>query len=164
MRPYYLFLFLTAVFMSGICTAEKPQENLRDLYESGLSLDIGGVAFGGASFDTYLSNKLNLELSLGVIAGAGLNFHFKGDDPDVRWSPYIGAHGGIIPEIDIDLFGDDDDDTTVRPNVYLPLGVHYISDSGFSLALEIGYMHAFGNDESDPFDIPWFGCKIGFRL
>ncbi|MBN2585935.1 MAG: hypothetical protein JXA64_01475 [Candidatus Fermentibacteraceae bacterium] len=160
-----LFALLSAVlFLSSVCPAQKAQGNVRDIYESGISLDLGGVVFGGASFDTYISNKLNLELSLGVIFGAGLNYHFIGDDPDTRWSPYIGVHGGLIPDLELNLFGDDSDEPTVRPNVYLPAGVHYISGSGFSLALELGYMHAFENDDANSFDIPWFGCKIGFRL
>jgi hypothetical protein len=164
MRPARLFVLSVVICLSSICLAQKEQGNIRDIYESGISLDLGGVVFGGASFDTYLSNKLNLELSLGVIFGAGLNYHFKGDDPDIRWSPYIGVHGGLIPDLELNIFGDDSDETTLRPDVYVPVGVHYISGSGFSLALEIGYMHAFENDDANAFDIPWFGCKAGFRL
>ena len=83
-------LVLSAVFfLSTFCPAQNSQSNLREIYESGISLDIGGVAFGGASFDTYLSSRLNLELSVGVIAGVGLNYHFKGDDPDDYLIPGI---------------------------------------------------------------------------
>jgi len=71
--------------------------------------------------------------------------------------------GGVIPDLELNFFGDDNDRTTLRPNVYVPLGAHYISGSGFSPALEFGYMHEFGNDDTDAFDLPWFGCKTGFR-
>jgi len=69
MRPVNILVLSAVFFLSTFCPAQKSHSNVREIYESGISLDIGGVAFGGASFDTYLSNRLNLELSVGVIAG-----------------------------------------------------------------------------------------------
>jgi len=103
---------------------------------------------------------LNLELSAGLGFGAGLRYHPKGADPDTHWSPYVGGYFGILALPDIDLFGSGGS-MEWKPNIYIPLGLHYISLSGkFSVAFEAGYMHCFKTDISSSFDVPMIGIKV----
>lgn len=167
MRLALIVLMATITVFSSSASAKDESTNPRDIEPSGLSFAIGGVTFGGICFDTYLTNRVSLELDLGAIAGAGLHYHPWGADPERKWSPFVGFHGGVIPELEIDLFGDggdEDEETTVQPDIYIPGGVHYIADSGFSLILELGYLHGFENKDAEAFGIPWAGIKIGLRL
>ncbi len=155
---------LTAVIiilLAGISLADDQSENVRDLHSFGVSLNAGGVVIGGASIDIFLTNTFNLELCAGLGFGGGLRYYFSGGDPAVKWAPYIGGYFGMLPLIKI-LDSDDGDDW--RPNAYIPLGIHYISESGFSLAFEGGYMHAFETDNVSSLDIPMGAIKIGWRF
>lgn len=167
MRSTLVLIFSAMICFSPCASAQGEPVNPREAEPSGLGLSIGGVIYCGICFDTYLTNELCLELDLGAVAGAGLDYHHWGSDPERKWSPFIGFHGGVIPQLEIDIFGDDDDEdeeTILQPDIYIPVGVHYISDSGFSLRLEMGYLHAFENEDAGAFDLPMVGIKIGFRL
>lgn len=75
---------------------------------------------GGLSLGTFLSNRLNLQISTGLGVGGGLRNHWSGGDPDVRWSPYAGAHVGLIPYIEIEPLGSGGN-SGLRPDVDLPV-------------------------------------------
>jgi hypothetical protein len=156
-------MLLLVLSLTKVCISQDSALNPREEKSTGLSIVAGGVVFGGIGVDFFLSSRLNLELDAGAGIGAGLRYHFKGDDPSVSWSPYMGLYGGIIPDFDLDLFGDGDD-TDWRTNLYVPVGIHYISDSGFSVAFEAGYMHGFQVEDEEPFDIPWLGIKAGWHF
>ena len=161
MRNIHACVLTVLVLLPSIGIAGDEPVNVRDLHKSHLSAVIGGVHFFGIAFDTFLSNKLNLELSAGMGFGAGMRYHFKGDNPDTHWSPYIGGYLGIVAVPDINLFGGSSSSSfDWKPDIYIPLGLHYISMSGkFALALEAGYMHLFKTDESRSCDIPMLALK-----
>ena len=155
---------LTAMIImlfAGISRSDDQSLNVRDLHPFGISLNAGGVVIGGASLDIFLTNTINLELCAGLGFGGGLRYYFSGGDPAVKWAPYIGGYFGMLPLIE---FLDSDDGDDWRPNTYIPLGIHYISDSGFSMAFEGGYMHAFKTDDVSSLDIPMGAIKIGWRF
>jgi len=161
--PRILILCAVLALPVAVSAGDGEPENVRDLYETGLSLNLGGVVFGGASFDVFLNHSFNLEVCLGAIAGAGLRWHWRGADPDVLWSPYAGGYVGVIPDIDLGLFGSGHDDK-VLTDLYLPVGVHYISRQGFSMAFEGGWLHGFAAGSQSGFDIPMVAVKAGFRF
>jgi len=148
------------VLLPSTSIAKDESVNVRDLHKSRFSVAIGGVTYFGIAFDTFLSNKLNLELSAGLGLGAGLRYHLKGADPDTHWSPFVGGSVGLLGLPHINL-GSGGGYLEFKPDIYIPVGLHYISMSGkFSIALEAGYMHGFKTDESDSFDIPMFAIKV----
>ncbi len=165
MRIVYVFALLTLLLAPSVSISQDQSVNVRDLHRSRFSFVLGGINLIGVSFDTFLSSELNLELSAGLGLGAGLRYHPKGADPDVRWSPYAGGYIGFLAFPEIDLFGGSDGGLICKTNLYIPVGVHYISMSGkFSIALEAGYMHIFKTDDDSSIgidsDIPMAGIKI----
>lgn len=163
MRRYPACFLLMLVLAFGASADSGQTDNIRSSRSFGLSLNVGGAVFGGLSMDLFATPRLNLELAAGLGVAGGLRYHWNGSDPTVRWSPYLGCCFGMIPDIDIDIFGDGGD-SGWRPNVYLPLGIHYIADSGFALAVEGGVMHGFETDDDDSFTIPMGMVKAGWHF
>jgi len=148
------------VLIALSAAAQDQPVNIREDKAFGFSLVAGGAVIGGLTLDGFISSRMNLELSAGFGFAGGFRYHPMGDDPNRSWSPYLGITGAMIPEIKLFDTGGD-----WRPALYLPLGLHYISRSGFSLALEAGYYHGFSDESSSgSFDAPWFGFKIGWRI
>lgn len=163
MRSISTFLAVVLFILAVPALAGKTKgANRREASPLGLSLTSGGVALAGFGLDYYVTNKINLEGIVGVMGGGGggINFHPLGGDNNRTWSPFIGLQGGVIPDIEVDLFEDTDD---TQNNIYIPIGLHHIAESGFSFKLEFGYMHGFENDDLDSFDVPWMGLQLGFR-
>ncbi len=129
-------------------------ETVRDEHSIGISLVGGGVCFGGLSLDVFLNNTFNIELCGGWGFGGGVKYHWNGADPACRWSPYIGAYAALVP--DMILFGNDSEDWGT--SIYFPLGVHYISWSGFSFSIDGGYMNAYGSSH------PMASVKVGWHF
>jgi len=161
MKTASILIAMIIVLFAGISRSDDQSINVRDMHPFGISLNAGGVVIGGISIDVLLSNTVNLELCGGLGFGGGLRYYFSGSDPAVKWAPYMGGYLGMLPVLN--LFNNDDSDDW-RPNIYVPVGVHYISESGFSLAFEGGYMHAFETDEVSSFDTPMGAIKLGWRF
>lgn len=129
-------------------------ETVRDHHPIGISLVAGGVCIGGLSLDVFLSNSFNIELCGGWGFGGGLKYHWNGADTACKWSPYIGAFAGAAPVID--FFDSDTDDWST--SLYFPIGVHYISWSGFSFCIDGGYLNLYGSSH------PWGSLKLGWHF
>lgn len=159
-RIVYVYVLLILLVAPSVILSQDQSVNVRDLHRSRFSFVMGGINFIGISFDTFLSSRLNLDLSAGFGIGGGLRYHPIGADPNVSWSPYVGGYVGLLVIPELNLFGSGGG-LDCKTNLYFPVGVHYISKSGkFSIALEGGYMHIFETDD-DSFDPNiMFGIKI----
>ncbi|MCD4701132.1 MAG: hypothetical protein K8S24_04665 [Candidatus Aegiribacteria sp.] len=163
-RIIYIYAILILVLVPSVSVSQDQSVNVRDLHPSRFSFVIGGINLIGISFDTFLSSNFNLELSAGFGVGAGLRYHPTGADTDVRWSPYLGGYFGLIPAMDFNLFGSGGSED-LKPNLYIPAGVHYISMSGkFSIAFEGGYMYIFEANNINSAEIPMIGIKIHLSI
>ncbi len=149
-----LLAFSLALFGSDDYENQSAKNTVRDEHPIGISLVGGGVCIGGLSLDAFISNTINIELCAGWGFGGGLKYHWNGADPDCKWSPYIGAFGGAAPEIEFfDSSGGD-----WGTSLYFPLGVHYISRSGFSFCVDAGYLNLYGSS------YPWLSLKMGWHF
>jgi hypothetical protein len=159
-----VFLFLLA---APALSEQKRPGNPREDSPFGISMSIGNLAMFGISLDYYPTALWNLEATAGFGWGCGLSIHPFGNDDERHWSPFLGLHGGVAPFPEIDLFEDDDDqpeDYDSQPALFVPLGVHYISDSGFSFEFELGYLHGFADEDSEASAWPfWMGLNLGYR-
>ena len=127
------------------------QQNPREERSFGLSFYGGGPSlFASVSADYFVSSKVSVEAGGGAfgVYGGG-RYHFKGDDPDKKWTFYTGllyAHYGETVGVD-QLF-------------FLPLGYQYIGENGFNFAAEALILGDYG-----PYIIPiWPGIKFGYRF
>jgi len=150
----YLLAFLLVLVGSDDLENQSVKSTVRDDHPIGISVVGGGVCFGGLSLDVFLSNSFNIELSGGWGFGGGLKYHWNGTDPSCKWSPYVGAYAAAIPEIII--FSSESEDWGT--SIYFPIGVHYISWSGFSFSIDGGYMNAYGASH------PMASVKVGWHF
>jgi|GEM_PF-2046496 len=158
-----VFLFLLA---APALSEQKRPGNPREDSPFGVSLSLGGAA-SGITLDYFPSPMLNVEARAGLEWGFGLSMHPFGNDDERHWSLFLGLQGGVAPFPEIDLFGDDENEQEEydsQPVLFVPLGTHYISDSGFSFEFELGYLHGFADDDSEAKAWPlWIGLNLGYR-
>ena len=137
----------------------------------GVSLKVNSLLAGGISFDAFLTNRLNLEVSGAIFlaygAEGGVNVHFFKEAPKTTfgpWSPYAGAHAGIFV---LDFLT-----RTEYKTLYIPVGIQYLGNRSLSLAFDLGYCYQFIEDQYTTFNPNTEGphhtacgrLKIGLRF
>ncbi len=135
------------------------KESIRKKYNVGVTLGFGGPNYLGVNLDYFITEYINIEIStigyLPIVLGTKIFF-----SPKNRLSPYIGAHFSPL-----DLDG-------LLP-VYIPLGLQYIAESGFTISGEFGLLSFNSVDFYDDYEereyskrrfYPWGGVKIGYHF
>ena len=116
-----------------------PLESIGDIQRQqrlGLAIIFGGaLLIGGFTADYFISNRINVELSLfptleeynGI--GGGFKYYFKSLKKQIKWHPFIGAQiSDINTDLDYGIGNSPRDDVLV---VYFPIGIHYMGWKGF---------------------------------
>jgi len=115
----------------------------------GISVNGGGPAIlASVSLDYFIAPRLNIEAGVGLPGSyLGMNYFIKTRKAKQNWLPYVGLHGFYI----LDVI-----DVNENKGLYIPLGMHYMSDKGFTFAMELAVVTG---------DIPFYGAiKLGYHL
>ncbi len=123
-------------------SADYKELNPREENPFGINLVGGGpTILSSISVDYFVSPSINIEAGLGFGYYGGIKYHINGNCA-TNWTPYIGAFIARSTFLDIilDIFDEDDDGT----GLYVPVGVQYTSDGGFTLGIELSYLSILG--------------------
>ena len=135
--------------------------DIRLQYRSGISIQAGSPVVLGWSYDHFINTQINVEI-IGTYfggsfwgLGAGLKFHIKKADSELKWSPYIGLnysrlHILFFTESDYNIF-------------YVPIGIQYYSKGGITVSVEAAYLEGQDEDGDGLGTKIWGGLKIGYR-
>ena len=123
----------------------------------GVNLNIGGPSILlSFSLDYFITSSLNIEAGVGLIGTfAGIKYHLNGHKVDKNWTPYLGLYAVRIPEIT--FFST----TPARNGLYIPLGIQYISNEGYTLGVEAAGITI--KDIADGTNI-WGAIKLGYHF
>jgi hypothetical protein len=149
--------FANAQGGKGMEKYHKNSGNVRISRPLGISGNIGGGCIAGVSADYFVLPQLNFEAGFGFSQYAAVKYHFFGGDPERNWSPFIGA-AYCIP-----TFVGDEGYREGLGFFAFPLGVHYISDRGFSFSIAVS-MVLYENSYWNSAVIPWGGIRIGYHF
>lgn len=135
-------------------TNKQPDSNYQNpLIENnfGITAVAGGPAFLlTLQLDYFINKNINFQGGFGLVGYyLGTEYYFIDDN----WSPYLGFNVSytIIP-ISI---GHGIGEGSV--SLYLPIGIQYMTDFGFSTSIEFAYIN------KDVIEIPvWAALKIGY--
>ena len=117
----------------------------------GLNINMGSPTFLlSASLDYFITSSVNIEAGVGILgAFGGMKYHFLGSKNTANWTPYL----GLFYSVNTDTYD-------VYPNLYIPLGLQYTGNKGFTFAVELAGIVALV-DESIPI---WGAIKMGHHF
>jgi hypothetical protein len=138
---------------------ENPVEstNPRLTNPFGVNINIGGPSILiSVSLDYFITPSLNIEAGIGLIGSyGGLKYHFNGNKDDKNWTPYLGVYAAHIPEITFFFT------TPARNGVYIPLGIQYIDNKGYTFGVEVAGITI--RDIADGTNV-WGAVKLGYHF
>ncbi len=126
--------------------------NIRKERKFGVNTVIGGESIIlSVSLDYFVTPTLNIGIGFGIIGFyAGAKYHFRGDIDNLKWSPYVGVSGVALGALN----------GNSTAELYLPLGIQYIGNKGFSISIEAA---ALSFNSYDVFPV-WGAIKVGYRF
>lgn len=165
MKKQVVFVLISLLFLSALTLGVNAQSkraslacsNVREARPFGISATIGGGNVAGISIDYFVIPEISLEAGFGLSQYSAIKYHFLGSEDDRHWSPFIGA-SYCIP-----TWLDDEDYREGLGFFAFPLGIHYISKSGFSFSVAAAcafYQNSFINSTI----LPWAGIRIGYHF
>ena len=103
------------------------------------------------SLDYFITSSINIEAGIGLFgAFGGMKYHFSGSKNTANWTPYLGLfYAGNIGA-----------DLEPYTNLYIPLGLQYTGNKGFTFAVELAGRLEFG----DGFSPVWGAIKMGYHF
>jgi len=128
---------------------DKKRRGLREKRNLGVTIGVLGNNILGVNIDYFLSENINLELSsiahIPIVIGFSIFIN-----PKDNTSLYFGVHVMPIP---------------TETAIYIPAGVQYMNDNGFTVSGELGLLYAkpFLGKGKNEF-LPWGGIKIGYHF
>lgn len=142
---------ITCVMILISSSGLSVQDNPREKHPLGVSFYGGGPAFfASASVDYFVLSTVSLDVGGGLfgVYGGG-RYHFKGVNPDKRWTFYTGL-----------IYGRYGEAVGVDQMFFLPLGFNYIGGKRFNFSIEMLVLGEYG-----AYIIPvWPGVKFGYRF
>lgn len=153
--------FLTAILccliafnLSSQNISATTETNPRKEKPVGLNVNLGGPAVYSAALDYFVSPVINLEVGIGPAFYGGMKFHFNGNKDTANWTPFIGAYFTYFYVFD-DLFDEFEEEPWL---LYIPLGIHFQANGGFTFAVEAS---AFTRDGEA---VLFGGLKLGYHF
>jgi len=139
---------------------EELSNNLNPRVENpfGVNINIlGPSVLLSLSIDYFVTPNINIETGLGI-AGyfGGIKYHMFGERVDKEWTPYAGLYVTHIPAIS--FFGDS---KSSRNGLYLPVGIQYMSNGGFTFGAEVAGLTV--KDIAGGTAV-WGAIKIGYHF
>ena len=117
-----------------------------------------------ASLDYFITSSVNIEAGAGLLgAFGGMKYHFFGSKNTANWTPYL----GLFYAYNRDIFIND------NTNLYVPLGLQYTSNEGFTFGVELAgrFLITYANNSNSIFDyspdyiVPlWGAIKMGYHF
>lgn len=117
--------------------------NPREDNRFGINTTFGGpTILVSLSLDYFITPSINLEAGFGFFGiFGGIRYHIFGNRDRINWTPYIGLYSIralsfdspnfiFLPNIE------------VIPGLYIPLGIQYMGNYGFTIGLEIAKITA----------------------
>lgn len=144
-------------------------QSQRDDRRFGIAFNLGTAAVLGFSADYYVDPQLDLEAGIGMGQYLAVKYHPFGDRNWWSWSPYVGVAGVHVADSFSPLFRffSDDRDTDHYFGVYLPIGVHFIAEGGFSFNVEVAFAGLWPAEKQnllDPLYGPFGGIRLGYHF
>ncbi len=126
--------------------------NPREKRRLGVSGVIGGQSiFVSLSLDYFVTPNLNIEAGAGAVGGyIGMKYHLDSVMNDPRWNPYIGASFSVV-EAFLDA-------SELNNILYIPVGIQYIGNKGFSIAVEVAGL------TPNSWTTTWGALRIGYHF
>ena len=117
----------------------------------GVNIIMGGPSLVlSGSLDYFITSSVNIEAGIGLFgAFGGMKYHFSGSKNTANWTPYLGLFYGANLSLETDTY----------TNLYVPLGLQYTGNKGFTFAVELAGRLEFG----DGFFPVWGAIKFGFH-
>ena len=143
----------------------------------GVNINMGSPTLVfSASLDYFITSSVNIEAGAGLFgAFGGMKYHFFGSKNTSNWTPYLGlfyAYYNLSPfnynyneNTPYDLTPFNNENT----NLYVPLGLQYTSNEGFTFGVELAgrFLITSANNSSSLFDnsVPlWGAIKFGYHF
>ena len=160
----YLMICLTLTLsLGGIAqenTSSKENVNPRVENRFGVNLIGLGPTIGASlSIDYFASPSINIEAGAGAWGYfGGVKYHINGNKSIKSWTPYIGINAiSVVNGVDILENILEEDVTDI--GVYLPVGLQYLSDGGFTFGIELAGLFV---DNYDTY--VWGAVKLGYHF
>jgi len=131
------------------------KNNPRSSNRFGINANLGGPSLLlSLSLDYFFTPNINVETGAGIFGYyGGVKYHINGNVAEKNWTPYIGLNIIHIPEIT--LFST----TEARNGLYIPIGIQYLGNSGFTFGTEIAGLVLDGAKTP-----VWGAIKIGYHF
>ena len=111
-----------------------------------------------ASLDYFITSSVNIEAGAGLLgAFGGMKYHFFGSKNTANWTPYL----GLFYAYNLSIFK--------NTNLYVPLGLQYTSNEGFTFGVELAgrFLITYANNSYSSLDyfVPlWGAIKMGYHF
>jgi hypothetical protein len=133
-------VFSNTILAQGIITSNDGKEelsnNLNPRLENrfGKNMNLlGPSVLVSFSIDYFINPTLNIETGIGILGYfGGIKYHIFGNRVNKKWTPNFGLYVTHIPEIN--FWGDS---KSARNGLYIPMGIQYMSNSGFTSEAEV---------------------------
>ena len=130
----------------------------------GVNINMGSpTLLLSASLDYFITSSVNIEAGAGLLgAFGGMKYHFSGSKNTANWTPYL----GLFYAYNLSIFN----------NLYVPLGLQYTSNEGFTFGVELAgrFLITSPNNSFSLFDktyyysdyfVPlWGAIKFGYHF
>lgn len=150
-------IFLTLLISINLLAQDISVENSNPRINNrfGINANLGGSSLLlSFSLDYFFTPNVNVEAGAGIFGYyGGVKYHINGNKPEKNWTPYVGLNIIHIPEIT--LFST----TEARNGLYIPLGLQYLSNNGFTFGTEIAGLVLSGAKTP-----VWGAIKIGYHF
>ena len=123
----------------------------------GVNLNMGSpTILLSFSLDYFITSSINIEAGIGLFgAFGGMKYHFSGSKNTANWTPYL----GLFYAYNLSIFN----------NLYVPLGLQYTSNEGFTFGVELAgrFLITYANNSYSSLDyfVPlWGAIKMGYHF
>jgi len=161
MKKILLLLLLFTLTKYGI------SQNPRKEFPVGINGYLGGPGgIFGISIDAFVIPAINLEAGMGLSFDGknyfgGVKYHTEAES-NSNWSLFSGIIMTVAP------YDDDSNPCKIKTKygglAYLPVGIQYISDRGFTFGFEFAGIIDKNLAIFDNHLMPWFGIKLGIHF
>lgn len=149
----FIYLLISINLLAQDISVENSNPRINNRF--GINANLGGPSLLlSFSLDYFFTPNINVETGAGLFGYyGGVKYHINGNKPEKNWTPYVGLYLMHIPEIT--FFNT----IQARNGLYIPLGLQYLSNSGFTFGTEIAGLVLSGAKTP-----VWAAIKIGYHF